>query len=722
MGTMTIAVDPAGYGHDVTMSAVEVRRLPGIVTAAVASIGAGAVHAAATGIHAEHPPLARLFVIVAILQLGVGLAALVRPNRPVAAAVAAVNAGAVAGWIVTRVSGISWIEGLEVKEAPQFADTVCALMGLAAIGAGIAAALVGWHTARPARLMVPTLAAIALTVPAMISGGTHLHNHDAGIADAAHAHGEESAAAPNGNSGAVVPVAADTEKAHAGDDHGREGHHDDAATATTAAEDDTAAATETTAHGHDDADSTSGASADEGASAGADDHATASDDHGDGTGHGTTPAGTDAEGRAWPWPFDPAEPVELGGVEGVTPVQEARAEGLVKRALEQLPQFADVNAIGALGYASIGDGVTGYEHFINRTLIDGDDKFLDPSAPESLVFRVDKATGTKTLVSAMFIAKTGTPMDAFKLTDYAGPLMTWHAHNNLCWAPNGEGRNVIVGLVDANGNCARGVRGGGDNPMVHVWIVAHQCGPFAALEGVGAGGAAVPEAERTDMCREDHGNHGSPTESGGHGTAPSTGRKYDPTKPIDLSGFEGVTEEQQAAAENLVAINVVRLPQWSDHKVAEAAGFRSIGDGVTGHEHFIQWDWINDDVILDPDQPEALVYAPQPDGTKQLVSAMYMLPNSVALEDVPDIGGALMQWHIHDNLCFTKDPKGPRVGGITSPGGGCPEHLQKFPPSAMIHVWITPHPCGPFAALEGIAAGTIKEGEERLCDEVHGGH
>ena len=73
--------------------------------------------------------------------------------------------------------------------------------------------------------------------------------------------------------------------------------------------------------------------------------------------------------------------------------------------------------------------------------------------------------------------------------------------------------------------------------------------------------------------------------------------------------------EQQAAAENLIAVTVVRLPQWSDYRVAEAAGFHSIGDGLTGFEHFINWDWINDDVTLDPDHPESLVYKPQPDGT-----------------------------------------------------------------------------------------------------------
>ena len=96
------------------------------------------------------------------------------------------------------------------------------------------------------------------------------------------------------------------------------------------------------------------------------------------------------------------------------------------------------------------------------------------------------------------------------------------------------------------------------------------------------------------------------------------------------------------------------------------------------------------------------------------------LPISVPLDKVPNIGGALMQWHIHDNLCFTKDPVAPHVAGITSSTGGCPSGLQKFLPAPMIHVWIVPHTCGPFAALEGVGAGQIVAGTERLCDHVHG--
>ncbi len=197
---------------------------------------------------------------------------------------------------------------------------------------------------------------------------------------------------------------------------------------------------------------------------------------------------------------------------------------------------------------------------------------------------------------------------------------------------------------------------------------------------------------------------------------------YDPTRPIDLSGVDGVTPEQQAFAENLVAVNVVRLPQWADPAVAEAAGFHSIGDAESGEgvEHYVQWDWIEDDVWLDPDAPESLVYELQPDGSKKLVSAMYMLPEDIALEDVPDYGGTLMQWHIHDDLCFTADPVAPQLESETSPDGTCRPPLVKVGEWAMIHVWIVPNECGPFASLEGVGAGSILEGEQRWCDHAHG--
>jgi hypothetical protein len=389
----------------------------------LASIGAGVIHAAAVGVHAEHPTLSRLFVAIAAAQILVGLVTLLRGGRVVAAATALVNGGAVVAWIVTRVSGISWIEGLEQSEAPQFADTVCAALGALAVGAAIVTLRGGSGRtlrATSTRLGLLAIGLGAITVAAMMSGATHAHSSDAG-----HDH------------------------ADAADDQGAT----------------------TTVHGHDD-------------------------------------------------------------------------------------------------------------------------------APETTVA---------------------------------------HAHDGA----------------------------GGHDPATVV---------------------------------------------------------YDPTKPIDLSGVDGVTPEQQAFAENLVAVNVVRLPQWADPAVAEAAGFHSIGDAESGEgvEHYVQWDWIEDDVWLDPDAPESLVYEPQPDGSKKLVSAMYMLPQDIALEDVPDFGGALMQWHIHDDLCFTADPVAPQLESETSPEGTCRPPLVKVQEWAMIHVWIVPQECGPFASLEGVGAGSILEGEERWCDHAHG--
>jgi hypothetical protein len=106
-------------------------------------------------------------------------------------------------------------------------------------------------------------------------------------------------------------------------------------------------------------------------------------------------------------------------------------------------------------------------------------------------------------------------------------------------------------------------------------------------------------------------------------------------------------------------------------------------------------------------------------GRRTLEAAMYMAKPGTTLEDVPDIGGKLTQWHIHDNLCFTATPP-QRVVGLTAPDGTCRAPFVKGPSIPMIHVWIVAKPCGPFAALEGVGGGQIKAGEERLCDHVHG--
>lgn len=601
-------------------------------------MGAGLLHASAIGLHAEHPQLARVFVVLALLQLAVGVAQIAAARSITLLAVIAVNSVAVAGWLVTRLSGISWIDGLENREAPQIADSVCAGLGALAVGLALGLLVAGPIVLPTPRgsFAVGTLALMGVAVAVgMWSGTSHVHDH-----------GDEHAAS---------------------DDH----HSSDGTTS------------------HDDG-------------------------HPHSTGAGDVVA-TGSHEHTWPRPYDPAVGIDISGVPGVSPEQETRATELIEATQKELPRWADYDTAVAEGWVSIGDESTGFEHVINRLLV-VDGKFLDPTAPESLVYRVKD--GVKTLVSAMFMAEPGVTIDDPKLTEFAGPLMQWHVHDNLCFRRNADGRSVVAGVLDAQGECPAGsVLAGIGIAMVHVWIAPHPCGPFAALEGEGAGRAAVSDQERVDMCAHDHSSEGN---VGVAAAEADTGAAR-----IDLSGMPGVSDAQRRRAEDLVFRTRTTLPRFADVAAAEASGFTTIGDAATGYEHYINWTYIDDEHELDPAHPESLVYRVDPaTGRKELVSAMFMMGEGYTLDNVPDIGGPLTQWHVHDDLCFSRDPMvhgSTRVVGVTRGDGACTFGI-KLDPNPMIHVWLVPHECGPFAALEGVGAGQIRDGETRLCDHAHAGH
>src|SRR4051794_39907625 len=77
---------------------IPTRRAAWIGAAGIASLGAGAIHAAAIGVHAEHRPTAIAFTVLAVLQLAWGGVALVRSGRVVATLGVLLGLGAFAGW------------------------------------------------------------------------------------------------------------------------------------------------------------------------------------------------------------------------------------------------------------------------------------------------------------------------------------------------------------------------------------------------------------------------------------------------------------------------------------------------------------------------------------------------------------------------------------------------------------------------------------------------
>ncbi len=226
------------------------------------------------------------------------------------------------------------------------------------------------------------------------------------------------------------------------------------------------------------------------------------------------------------------------------------------------------------------------------------------------------------------------------------------------------------------------------------WVIASVLAiTFVAVPAMAAehthGEAGHVHADGTVAASDDHAAH----EHSDATSASADGHHHEIPARLD----HDPTDEQLKAAADLILSTKQATLQYADVKVAEANGYRSIGDGFTGVEHFINRDYMADTAVLDPEKPESLVYRVNPDKTREFVTVMYILPNGSTMDDVPDIAGNLTLWHDHDNLCF--DPATSRLSGIFVNGACKPSgvHVQTAP---MLHVWVTPNSCGPFAGTD----------------------
>jgi hypothetical protein len=152
------------------------------------------------------------------------------------------------------------------------------------------------------------------------------------------------------------------------------------------------------------------------------------------------------------------------------------------------------------------------------------------------------------------------------------------------------------------------------------------------------------------------------------------------------------TPEQQAGAAQLLADTRASIARYQDPAAAIAAGFKpgpvSSADPL---RHF--QNSANANVILDPNRPQALVYAQTPHGL-QLIGAMFQMQR--AGQWGPDPGGPLTQWHQHEGICFS--PFGVEFS-FETPFWTCPIGSTSITTAPMLHVWIIDNgKNGPFAA------------------------
>ena len=171
----------------------------------------------------------------------------------------------------------------------------------------------------------------------------------------------------------------------------------------------------------------------------------------------------------------------------------------------------------------------------------------------------------------------------------------------------------------------------------------------------------------------------------------------------------GPTAAQQQAADELVrrTLQAAKDKGWFEFEQAGKDGFQLMHADPIHHGNM---DYILDDVVLDPEKPEFLLYYDTAKG-KRLAGVMYLV--SEPQEHGAQVGGPLTVWHYHawqKAKCLLN-----RMVVVTEPGsdGSCMLGEPSHRSPEMMHVWFLDHPNGPFSTKMSLPPELLKKLEER---------
>jgi uncharacterized membrane protein len=163
---------------------------------------------------------------------------------------------------------------------------------------------------------------------------------------------------------------------------------------------------------------------------------------------------------------------------------------------------------------------------------------------------------------------------------------------------------------------------------------------------------------------------------------------------VDAGGE--ITPQQEQWAQEFYQRSLMAAVKngWFDIEKARAQGFQ---DDRINRTHFPNLQNMFDDVILDPERPEWLIYSDLPGGGKVLMGFMFFTrePNEVG----PTPAGNLAQWHYHHY-----DPPKCAIKGLWTVSdadekGECAEGIPVMRSPEMFHVWLIDHPLGRFTEM-----------------------
>lgn len=140
------------------------------------------------------------------------------------------------------------------------------------------------------------------------------------------------------------------------------------------------------------------------------------------------------------------------------------------------------------------------------------------------------------------------------------------------------------------------------------------------------------------------------------------------------------TEEQARAAQKLVDDTRTAIARFANTNAATVAGYQPDNVQTTAYwnyMHYVNWNEVNNDTVLDPNKPESLLYGQTENHGWVLIGAMYVMPK--AGMPGPAIGGCLTHWHAHPSG-GKQSPEMLHVWTVDMPGG----HFTENPDGAYI--------------------------------------
>ena len=228
---------------------------------------------------------------------------------------------------------------------------------------------------------------------------------------------------------------------------------------------------------------------------------------------------------------------------------------------------------------------------------------------------------------------------------------------------------------------------------------------IAALTGCGSQPAeapnpAVTSPPSTSMSMHDHSN--MPGMNSGISLKNNT-PAGDITMPM-LHTHEGMamadpnpctavpTAVQQQATVDLVNKSWADARKYESLATAQADGYVPVTPSGRPVVHYINRDYyratVDGSPVLDTTRPQSLVYANTSHGAV-LVAVMFI---SGPFGETPQPGDCLTQWHVHTNLCLSRDQ-----GVVGTIENGCPPGSTNRTTAPMLHIWFVPIPGGPMA-------------------------